>query len=298
MTREEYREISKEYRIIVENELERIRGCEAQSIHPSLREAMFYSLEAGGKRIRPCLMLAVCERLGGSISDVLPFACALEMIHTYSLIHDDLPCMDDDDMRRGRPSNHKVFGEALAVLAGDGLLSFAFEIMGNALITPGPVGRLYAAHEIARLSGASGMVTGQAADIEFKGSAEPTGEMLAYVHRHKTADMLEAAVISGALIAGADDETIKKLRLYSEKMGLLFQITDDILDCTGDPALMGKTLGKDREHGKLTYASLLGLEGAREAANNAASEAKAALAGVPCEEYLSAVIDDMLERSN
>ncbi|MCR5809635.1 MAG: polyprenyl synthetase family protein [Clostridiales bacterium] len=298
MTGEEYREISRKYKVLVENELDRIRNCEALSIQPKLRDAMFYSLEAGGKRIRPCLLLAVCEQFGGDVEKALPFACGLEMIHTYSLIHDDLPCMDDDDMRRGRPSNHKVFGEAMAVLAGDGLLSYAFETMLNAAVKNGDTGSLLTAGEIARLAGAAGMVTGQAADIEFENSENKTEAMLAFIHRHKTADMLEAAVVSGALIAGADGGDIEKLRRYSEKMGLLFQITDDLLDYTGDPALMGKTLHKDEAQGKLTYVTLLGLEGAKEAAKATAEEAKAQLEGLRDPGFLAAVIDNMLERSN
>lgn len=298
MDKFEYAEISKKYREFVESELDRIASIEAAAIYPTLKDAMFYSLEAGGKRIRPCLMLAVCEMLGGRAEKALPFACALEMIHTYSLIHDDLPCMDDDDMRRGRPSNHKVFGEAMAVLAGDGLLSFAFEHMLSAALESGEKGALLAACEIAKRAGAAGMVTGQAADIEYEGAVVQTEDMLHFIHIHKTADMLSAAVLAGALIAGADEKTLAALTLYSEKMGLLFQITDDILDYKGDPALMGKTLGKDMEQGKLTYASLLGLEGAELAAKQAAEEALAAISEIPGSGYLAATIENMLVRSN
>ena len=298
MDKFEYAEISKKYREFVESELDRIASNEAAAIYPTLKDAMFYSLEAGGKRIRPCLVLAVCEMLGGRAEKALPFACALEMIHTYSLIHDDLPCMDDDDMRRGRPSNHKVFGEAMAVLAGDGLLSFAFEHMLSAALESGEKGALLAACEIAKRAGAAGMVTGQAADIEYEGAVVQTEDMLHFIHIHKTADMLSAAVLAGALIAGADEKTLAALTLYSEKMGLLFQITDDILDYKGDPALMGKTLGKDMEQGKLTYASLLGLEGAELAAKQAAEEALAAISEIPGSGYLAATIENMLVRSN
>ena len=298
MDKFEYAEISKKYREFVESELDRIASNEAAVIYPTLKDAMFYSLEAGGKRIRPCLMLAVCEMLGGRAEKALPFACALEMIHTYSLIHDDLPCMDDDDMRRGRPSNHKVFGEAMAVLAGDGLLSFAFEHMLSAALESGEKGALLAACEIAKRAGAAGMVTGQAADIEYEGAVVQTEDMLHFIHIHKTADMLSAAVLAGAHIAGADEKTLAALTLYSEKMGLLFQITDDILDYKGDPALMGKTLGKDMEQGKLTYASLLGLEGAELAAKQTAEEALAAISEIPGSGYLAATIENMLVRSN
>lgn len=294
----EYKSLLAHYRELVEADLARIADNEANRIYPALKNAMFYSLEAGGKRIRPCLMLAVCEMLGGDAKRALPFACALEMIHTYSLIHDDLPCVDDDDYRRGRPSNHKVFGEAMAVLAGDGLLSFAFETILKAISESPDAGAVAAANEIAKRAGASGMVTGQAADVEFEGSDEQTEEMLRFIHTHKTADMLTAAVIAGAHLAGTDENTLSALHEYSEKMGLLFQITDDILDMTGDPKLMGKTLGKDRESGKLTYAVLLGLDGARERAKLTACEAKAALKNVPNSGFLCAVVDNMLVRSN
>ncbi|MBO4563526.1 MAG: polyprenyl synthetase family protein [Clostridia bacterium] len=298
MTAKEYSEASERYRLLVEKGLLSIAERENGSIYPRLHEAMFYSLEAGGKRLRPCLVLAVCEMLGGDIEKALPAACALEMIHTYSLIHDDLPCMDDDDMRRGRPSNHKVFGEAMAVLAGDGLLSLAFETLLRASADTGDIGVLLAAREIAERAGASGMVTGQAADIENEGKQNNTLDTLRFIHRHKTADMLEAAVLSGAYIAGADGDTLAALRTYSENMGLLFQITDDMLDITGDPALMGKTLGKDAETGKLTYVALLGLEGAKKAAADAAENAKTAIRDIENSDYLAAVIDNMLVRSN
>lgn len=298
MSPEQYTELSNKYRLAVEGELKRIFETEGAAIFPKLREAMFYSLESGGKRLRPCLVLAVCEMLGGSAEKALPFACALEMIHTYSLIHDDLPCMDDDDMRRGRPSNHKVFGEAMATLAGDGLLSFAFETMLKAALENGGEGALLAANAIACGAGARGMVTGQAADIEFEGSAVQTREMLEFVHRHKTADMLIAAVIAGAHLAEADEETLEKLRRYSEKMGLLFQITDDILDRTGDSGQMGKTLGKDAEKGKLTFVSLLGLEGAKAAAERTAGEAVSCLNGLENSGFLVMTVKKMLIRRN
>lgn len=298
MTSEEYSAVSERFRKTAEEELLRIRARESQRIQPRLHEAMFYSLEAGGKRLRPVLMLAVCELLGGDPERALPFACALEMIHTYSLIHDDLPCMDDDDMRRGRPSNHKVFGEAMAVLAGDALLSLAFEIVAEAVRDHAEPGFALAACEMAKRAGAAGMVTGQAADLENEKNPVKDEGTLLFIHRHKTADMLAAAVLCGAYIAGADEDTMEKLRGYSDDMGLLFQITDDILDLCGDPGLVGKTLGKDEEAGKLTFPSLYGLEGARKAAWEAAERAKRAAADVDGTGFLSAVIDNMLVRSN
>ncbi len=296
MDRREYSAACEGYRLIVEEGLKAVFDRDS-SIFPELKKAMYYSLESGGKRLRPCLVLAVCDMLGGDIKKALPVACGLEMIHTYSLIHDDLPCMDDDDMRRGRPSNHKVFGEAMAVLAGDGLLSFAFETMIRAAADTRDKGVLDAVGEISRRAGAGGMVTGQAADIVFEGSDNQTEDMLHFIHIHKTADMLSAAVLAGAMIAGADEKTLDSLRLYSEKMGLLFQITDDILDVKGDPNLMGKTLGKDAASGKLTYAVLLGLDKANEAAREAAEEAKLAVKELPNNGFLIATIDNMLVRS-
>lgn len=297
MTSAEYRHKFDGYRELTERELKRLFTVETRNIYPKLSEAMFYSLDAGGKRIRPCLVLAVCEMLGGCAEKALPFACALEMIHTYSLIHDDMPGMDNDDMRRGRPSNHKIFGEGIALLAGDALLSFAAEIMLNAALKDGSTGFLMAAREIIRLSGASGMLTGQASDKENENKCVRTESMLRYIHRHKTADMLEAAVISGAYAAGADEKTIAALRIYSEHMGMLFQITDDLLDVTGDPKLMGKTLGKDAEEGKLTYVTLFGVDEAKRRAETAAFEAKKALDGIDNSDVLSAFIDDMLKRN-
>lgn len=293
----EYSAASERYRKRIEEELISIRERERARIFPKLHEAMFYSLEAGGKRLRPVLMLAVCEMLGGDPERALPFACALEMIHTYSLIHDDLPCMDDDDMRRGRPSNHKAFGEANALLAGDALLALAFEIMTDALSKSMDPGEAKAAREIAIRSGAGGMLTGQAADKENEKAAEKTEEMLVYIHERKTADMLAAAILSGAYLAGADEETAEALRRYSADMGLLFQITDDLLDLFGDEKLVGKTLGKDEAEGKLTYPSIYGVEGARMKAKEAAERAKASVKEVDRNGFLTAVIDNMLVRS-
>ena len=297
----DHKSINERWRTAVEAALDGLfdNASYEGGIYPALRRAMRYSLEAGGKRLRPVLLLAVCELLGGDTDKAMPIACGLEMIHTYSLIHDDLPCMDDDDMRRGRPSNHIVFGEAMAVLAGDGLLSFAFETMLNGCmrIKGDNTGYLKAVNEVAYRAGARGMVTGQAADIEFEGSAEQTEEMLHYIHTHKTADMLCAAVLAGAYVAEADGETVEMLAEYAEKLGLLFQITDDILDLRGDPAVVGKTLGKDAEAHKLTYATLYGLEGALDAAGKAAAEAKAAVAELPNNDYLIATIDNILVRS-
>lgn len=297
MTDAEYRAAGKRYKEAVEAGLESIRN-NAAHVHPELLKAMFYSVDVGGKRIRPCLLLAVCEALGGDVSAAMPFACSLEMIHTYSLIHDDLPAIDNDDMRRGKPSNHKVFGEGMAVFAGCGLLSLAFENMIAACIGSRDEGKLLAMREIAIRSGAGGMLSGQAADILSEGTGSADPGLLRYIHEHKTADMLTAAVIAGAYLAHAGEAELASLREYSAQLGLLFQITDDILDVTGDDKLMGKTLGKDEAEGKLTYVRLLGLEGAKNAASEAASKAFSALEGLENCGYLKAAVRDILSRSN
>ena len=296
MTEAEYLEASSRYRALFERGMDDIRQSSAPSIQPELHRAMFYSIDVGGKRIRPCLLLSACEALGGSVSDALPFACALEMIHTYSLIHDDLPAVDNDDMRRGKPANHTVFGEGMAVFAGCGLLSLAVETMTDACIRAGRKNELFALREIVSKSGAEGMLSGQAADLRSPGSSDEG--LLHYIHRHKTADMLEAAVVAGAFIAGADDDTLSSLRVYSQKLGLLFQITDDILDVCGDEKLMGKTLGKDAEEDKLTFVKLYGRDGAQKKAREASDEALEALSGIENGGYLAAAVHSILSRSN
>lgn len=263
---------NKAYLALIEREL--YGAIDACGAPEPLISAMKYSISAGGKRLRPCLALGVCEMLGGDTEMALALGCGIEMIHTYSLIHDDLPCMDDDDMRRGKPSNHKVFGEGQAVLAGDGLLTFAFEYMlekGARFNSP-----MYfrAVHEIAKRAGVGGMVAGQTRDLEAENGAAVDEAELRYIHMHKTADMLAAAVLSGAYSADAGEEALRALSLYSEKMGLLFQITDDILDYEGDQALVGKTVGKDAKSKKLTHITLYGIEKARLLAAQTANEAE------------------------
>lgn len=251
-----------------------------------LGEAMMYSVFAGGKRLRPCMLLSTLEMLGGTVDETaLDFACAIEMIHTYSLIHDDLPCMDNDDMRRGKPSNHKFFGEATAVLAGDGLLSYAFEIM--LLASRADDRSIEAMREIARGAGVFGMVEGQMADMNNEKNPSPDEFIIEYIDKHKTGALISAAVLAGARLAGvrpaqasvADKEKYQKAQTFSELYGLLFQITDDILDVVGDEAKVGKTLGKDQKSNKLTYVALLGLDGARALAQSTAKAALDALEG-------------------
>lgn len=227
-------------------------------------EAMKYSLMAGGKRIRPALLLGACEFCGGEIKSALPYACALEYVHTYSLIHDDLPSMDDDEMRRGVETNHIVYGEAIAILAGDGLLNTAFEIMYKDMFlyfddTERLKKRIRAAYEIAKGAGCGGMIAGQTADIEAEGKT-CTGEFLDYININKTGALIMAAVRAGAHIGRADEETMDRLTNYAECLGSAFQISDDILDITGDEREMGKLAMKDKEKGKATYPEIYGLD--------------------------------------
>lgn len=242
----------------------------------SLRESMRYSLLAGGKRLRPILCLAACELAGGDSDLAMPTAVALEMIHTMSLIHDDLPAMDNDDLRRGRPTNHKVYGEANAILAGDALLTRAFEMV--ALRSPGvPAERLLAVvGELSLASGAPGLVGGQVVDLECEGKQVDL-DTLEYIHLHKTGALLRACVLCGALIAGASEDLLQALRTYARGIGLAFQIIDDILDVTASSEVLGKTAGKDLTADKTTYPKLLGLEESKRRAEALVAEAKAAL---------------------
>lgn len=229
--------------------------------------AMKYSLEAGGKRLRPVLLLASCDFVGGDIRAAIPYACALEYIHTYSLIHDDLPEVDNDELRRGKPTNHVKFGHAMALLAGDGLLSTAFEAMNKDMFmyfqdTCKLKKRICASYEIVKSAGCRGMIAGQVADIEAEGKICST-EMLDYIHLNKTAALITAAVRAGAHLGETDDATIGKLTMYAENLGLAFQIADDILDIEGSENELGKKTGKDCEHNKSTYPALYGLEASR-----------------------------------
>lgn len=238
-------------------------------------EAARYSLLGGGKRIRPVLLLAVCEMLGVSRSTAMPFACALEMIHTYSLIHDDLPCMDNDDFRRGNPTCHKVYGEALAVLAGDALLNRAYEVMLNA-VKNGQKGSVDAALSIAAAAGNQGMIGGQALDLAAEGKMIPLNE-LQVLHQMKTGALLKAPVMAAVSLAGTENQIADALEKYASAIGLAFQIQDDILDATSDSQTMGKTVGKDERDQKATYVSLLGLDTARRQLADTINTAHAAL---------------------
>ena len=227
-----------------------------------LLQSMEYSLAAGGKRLRPVLLLAACDMAGGDLEKALPFACALEMIHTYSLIHDDLPAMDNDDLRRGKPTNHKVFGEDVAILAGDGLLSAAMELMLRAACAMPDTRGIRAAEVIARRAGVTGMVAGQTIDVTEEGS-EPTMDKVSYIHAHKTADLLTAPLEAGLILAGADEAQVLQGIAYGYHTGMAFQIVDDLLDVVGDAALLGKNTGMDAALGKLTWVAVRGIDGAR-----------------------------------
>ncbi len=243
------------YKQMVEDALHALPFTGAPEI---LKEAMRYSLLSGGKRLRGCLALAACEAVGGDVTKALPFACAVEMIHAYSLIHDDLPSMDNDTLRRGKPTNHVVYGEGMAILAGDGLLSHAFEVMAAEKSKEA----FAALGMMATAAGVLGMLGGQVLDVTNEGK-QPDAALVRKIHLSKTAALITAPVTAGFLLAGANEETIAQGRIFGENLGLAFQIVDDLLDLEGDAALMGKTLGKDIQEGKLTWPACVGVEQAR-----------------------------------
>lgn len=284
-----------EYLQLVEGELSK-QLASLGDIPERLFEAMNYSLTAGGKRLRPVLLLAACDTLGGDVEEALPFACALEMIHTYSLIHDDLPAMDNDDLRRGRPTNHKVFGEGMAILAGDGLLSAAMELMLRSAVRMVDMRGIRAAEAIARRAGVTGMVAGQVMDVTGEGST-PTLEKVDYIHRHKTADLLTVPIEAGLLLAGADDATVAAGCEYGVHLGLAFQMVDDLLDVEGDAATLGKTPGKDAAEGKLTWVAVKGVEQTRQDAGDAVEKAISALKKISGEtNFLKTLAQSTLNR--
>jgi geranylgeranyl diphosphate synthase type II len=283
--------VLEERRLVVEDALDRALPP-AEAWPATIHRAVRYSLFAGGKRIRPVLVLLAGEAVGGPQEDLLPFACAVEMIHTYSLIHDDLPAMDNDDLRRGKPTCHKVFGEAIAVLAGDALLTRAFHLLSEV-----PDGwdearlrrRVAATALLGRACGTLGLIGGQVADLESEGKDVESSELVR-LHQAKTGALLSACVRGGAILGGAGAEELERLGRYGDAVGLAFQVVDDILDVTGAAAQLGKTAGKDVAARKATFVSLHGLEGARAAADALLEEALAALAPLgPRSEALAAL---------
>lgn len=279
---------------VIENKLNELLP-ESGERYSSAVNAMRYSLLSGGKRIRPILLLEFYRLFGGRAEGALNFAAAIEMIHTYSLIHDDLPCMDNDDMRRGKPSCHKAFGYDTALLAGDALLTHAFLAAASAAdIPPERVSR--AISVLAQKAGIYGMVGGQVMDLDFEKNGA-NGEELTAMYIKKTSCLLEAAAMCGAVLAGADEETVKKTEEYAENLGLAFQITDDILDCTADEKTLGKPIGSDEKNGKTTYVTLLGIDGAKAEAERLSNEALTALCKIKGDNAaLRELTADLLDR--
>jgi len=277
MTAFDLKSYLEERRVLVDEALDRVLPPETAP-PPSLHRAMRYSVQAGGKRLRPILVIAGAEAVGGAPSLVMETACAMEMIHTYSLIHDDLPAMDNDDYRRGMLTNHKVFGEAIAILAGDALLTLAFKLIALNGARTGDA-RIIAAlvTDIADAAGTDGMVGGQVVDIESEGKAV-SAETLDYIHTHKTAALIRASLCAGALLARADATQMAAMHACGEALGLAFQIVDDILDVEGSSEELGKTAGKDAQQQKATYPAFHGLEASRVKARMLIDQAKHAVA--------------------
>jgi geranylgeranyl diphosphate synthase type II len=287
-----------ERRALVDGALEKLLPPD-ETPPPTVHRAMRYSVMAGGKRLRPILVIAGAEAVGGTPDLVLPTACALELIHTYSLIHDDLPAMDDDDYRRGRLTSHKVFGEAVAILAGDALLTLAFRLVAeNSALVPNPLVLREVVVEIAEAAGTFGMVGGQVVDIESEG--KPVGaETLEYIHLHKTAALIRASLRVGALLANADRKALAAIGEAGRDLGLAFQIVDDILDVEGSLEELGKTAGSDERKQKATDPAIHGLEASRRQAKLLIERAKERLDALGARsEQLRALADYIVERKN
>jgi geranylgeranyl diphosphate synthase type II len=254
----------KEKKALVDEAMEEFLP-ETDELSADVVKAMRYSLFAGGKRLRPILCIAGAEAVGGDAQSVLPVACALEMIHTYSLIHDDLPVMDNDDLRRGKPTNHRVFGEAMALLAGDGLLTKAFYLMTHPDLENRvkPTASLKVIGLIAAAAGYEGMVGGQVVDIQFEGK-EGDASVVEFIHTRKTGALISASVCSGGILGGAEKDQLRALTSYGKNIGLAFQVADDILNVEGSSQEMGKSVGSDAQQGKITYPTVFGLERSKE----------------------------------
>ena len=280
---------------LIEPALARYLSEERQAGYDVIFEAAKYSALAGGKRLRPVIALEFCRLCGGDVQAALPFACALEMIHTYSLIHDDLPCMDNDDLRRGRPTNHRVYGEAVAVLAGDGLLTRAFEIAGGADGVPAETA-LRCVRILGRAAGMNGMIGGQVLDMGSEHEKIPLDRLI-LLQELKTGCLIHAAAALGCTVAGRTDEkTLAAAQTFGNKLGLAFQIQDDLLDIEGDSAVLGKTTGKDEKSEKSTFPSLLGAEKCRELVRSLTDEAVCALNGLGSDSFLAELAYSLIDR--
>ncbi len=288
------KEILERHRLTVEAALHDLLPSGPESVRV-IDEAARYSLFAGGKRLRPSLLLATCEALGGDVANALPAACAIEMIHTYSLIHDDLPAMDDDELRRGNLTCHVKFGEAMAVLAGDLLATTAFEVIAAHTPNQSMVSSLVL--ELTRAAGCRGMIGGQVLDL-LSENAEPEISRVRDIHRMKTGALLAASVRLGGIAAGCTDEHLDRVTQYGEAIGLAFQIVDDILDVESDAATLGKTVGKDREQAKMTFPACIGLDQSRAEADALVAEAVALIAPLDTKGDLVRLADFIVTRLN
>ncbi len=268
---------------------------------PSIHQAMRYSLFAGGKRLRPVLAVTACEMFGASRETALPFGVALEMIHTYTLIHDDLPALDDDDLRRGKPASHIKFGESTAILAGDALLTLSFKLLSDTRLFPEVSAEtlLKVSAMTAEAIGSTGTIGGQVVDLDMEG-AEPDMAALEYIHTHKTGKLIVAAVKGGALLGGADEPAVKAITTYGRNIGLAFQVTDDILDVEGDAKLLGKNPGADQASGKLTYPALLGMDESKQFAGRLVANAIDSLSSFPDErsKHLKSLAEYIAKRTH
>lgn len=289
-----------QYATMTEDMLTHMLSCDENCAYKTIYDAVKYSALAGGKRLRPALLLEFCRVCGGDIQKALPFAAALEMIHTYSLIHDDLPCMDNDDLRRGKPTNHKIFGEGMAVLAGDALLNRAFETVLNPRNTQGLEADvvLRAANQLSRAAGMDGMIGGQVIDLESEGKTISL-ERLMLLQQLKTGCLIRVAAVIGCLLAGkSDGRTMQAAEVYGDRLGLAFQIQDDLLDIEGDSTVLGKSTGKDAQSEKSTFPALLGMERCRTAVEQLTDEAVGAVEIFQDHEFLTQLARSLALRNH
>lgn len=260
-----------EKKVLIEDRLKKYLGDDCNT--PVVYDAMAYSLFAGGKRLRPILAIMSCELFGGSADEITSFACSIELIHTYSLIHDDLPAMDNDDFRRGKPTNHKIYGDGFAILAGDALLNKAYEILFDTILSNKKPEYIRAAREIAQAAGVTGMIGGQAMDLFYE-NKEITLDRLGEIHDRKTGALLKVSLTTGALVAGAKEEDIRNIDEFGYLIGRAFQITDDVLDVKGSKGKLGKSIGKDKDSDKATYVKYYGADKSMEIASSMIGKAK------------------------